>query len=424
MSKGCFFCGGKVNFEFVGKSKTYLIIGKVWPEPGSSAAGTRMMQLIVFFKKNNCRVVFASSANKTEHQVDLEKLGIECESIVLNDASFDDFVLKLNPEVVLFDRFTTEEQFGWRVANILPNTIRILNTEDLHFLRDARKNAIKNRIDLDVNNIRSEIAMRELAAIHRSDLSLFVSEFEIELLTKYYQTPINRTLYLPLFSEKKDDINSFENREGFMFIGNYFHEPNWDAVQVLKKEIWTRIKKELPDATISIYGGYAGQKVTDLHNEKDGFLVKGRVQDSSEVTKSHRVSLVPLRFGAGIKGKILEAMENGTPIVTTSIGAEAMMSRENCNGYIEDDFDAFARKAVELYLSQEKWLTSQEKGFKIIQDKFSKEQFEESFAKTLKELSENFLETRESDLQYNLFNHHSLKSSMYLSKWISEKNKA
>ncbi|HIP32520.1 MAG TPA: glycosyltransferase, partial [Crocinitomicaceae bacterium] len=338
--------------------------------------------------------------------------------------SFDDFVSKLQPDLVFFDRFTTEEQFGWRVARISPKAIKVLNTEDLHFLRDARKNAIKKGVNLDVSNIRSEIAMRELAAIQRSDLSLFVSDFEIELLTEHYQIPSNRTLYLPLFSKKKDDINSFEIREGFMFIGNYFHEPNWDAVQVLKKEIWPRIKKELPNATISIYGGYAGQKVTDLNNEKDGFLVKGRVQNSSVVTQSHRISLVPLRFGAGIKGKVLEAMENGTPVVTTSIGAEAMMSLENCNGYIEENFDAFATKSVELYLSKEKWLTSQEKGFQIIQDKFSKEQFEESFAKTLKELSENFLKTRESDLQYSLFNHHSLKSSMYLSKWISEKNKA
>ena len=406
------------------KSKTYLIIGKVWPEPKSSAAGTRMMQLISFFIERNCRVVFASTANKSEFQVDLEELGVECKSILLNDDSFDDFVSKLQPDLVFFDRFTTEEQFGWRVARISPKAIKVLNTEDLHFLRDARKNAIKKGVNLDVSNIRSEIAMRELAAIQRSDLSLFVSDFEIELLTEHYQIPSNRTLYLPLFSKKKDDINSFEIREGFMFIGNYFHEPNWDAVQVLKKEIWPRIKKELPNATISIYGGYAGQKVTDLNNEKDGFLVKGRVQNSSVVTQSHRISLVPLRFGAGIKGKVLEAMENGTPVVTTSIGAEAMMSLENCNGYIEENFDAFATKSVELYLSKEKWLTSQEKGFQIIQDKFSKEQFEESFAKTLKELSENFLKTRESDLQYSLFNHHSLKSSMYLSKWISEKNKA
>jgi len=161
----------------------------------------------------------------------------------------------------------------------------------------------------------------------------------------------------------------------------------------------------------------------NLHNEREGFIVKGRVENASIITQSHRVSLVPLRFGAGIKGKVLEAMENGTPFVTTSIGAEAMMTNDNYS-YITNDFRAFAKHAIELYTSKERWITAQEQGYTILKEKYGKKEFEEQLIAALVKLEESYIENRLSDLQYNLFSHHSLKSSMYLSKWISEKNKA
>jgi hypothetical protein len=101
-------------------SKRLLIIGFVFPEPASSAAGTRMLQLIDLFKSQNFEITFASPAADSEFAFEIEKLGIEKVSIVLNDASFDDFVVQLNPEIVLFDRFMIEEQFGWRVSEHCP----------------------------------------------------------------------------------------------------------------------------------------------------------------------------------------------------------------------------------------------------------------------------------------------------------------
>ncbi len=121
-----------------------LIIGYVWPEPTSSAAGTRMMQLIDFFKNENYQVIFGTTARETENKADLAALGVKTEKIKLNDPEFDDLLKKLMPEMVLFDRFMMEEQFGWRVDNICPNAIKILDTEDLHFLRKARQEAFKS----------------------------------------------------------------------------------------------------------------------------------------------------------------------------------------------------------------------------------------------------------------------------------------
>ena len=122
-----------------------LIIGYVWVEPNSSAAGSRMLQLIEQFLKQNWKVTFASPAQKSETAASLNSLGVDEVSIELNNTSFDYFVKDLKPTIVLFDRFMMEEQFGWRVAENCPNAVRILDTEDLHFLRKTRHQQLKKR---------------------------------------------------------------------------------------------------------------------------------------------------------------------------------------------------------------------------------------------------------------------------------------
>ena len=120
-----------------------LIIGFVWPEPSSSAAGGRMVQLISIFKEHRFDVTFASPAMDSDYMIDLDSLGVTKKSIALNCSSFDVYVKELNPAVVLFDRFMVEEQFGWRVQQECPQAFTVLDTEDLHFLRKARQKAVK-----------------------------------------------------------------------------------------------------------------------------------------------------------------------------------------------------------------------------------------------------------------------------------------
>jgi hypothetical protein len=153
-----------------------LIIGHQYPEPGSSAAGTRMMQLIRLFKNSGYDICFASEAHQGEYASDLGELGIACSTIKLNDTSFDEWIKELNPQMVLFDRFIMEEQFGWRVEKVCPKSIRILDTEDLHFLRKARGVAIKQNRRLNEADLKSDQAKREVASILRSDLSLMIGE--------------------------------------------------------------------------------------------------------------------------------------------------------------------------------------------------------------------------------------------------------
>lgn len=402
--------------------KNLVIIGKVFPEPNSTAAGYRMIQLMDLFLTQNYQITFLSTATISENSFDLSSKNIQFQNILLNDSSFDELIKNLNPDIVVFDRFTTEEQFGWRVSEQVPNAVKILDTEDLHFLRNAREKAFKQNKVLENSDLINGVFKRELASILRCDLSLIISEFEMNLLIEKFKIDENTLFYLPLFGEIKKPETSFSERKNFVSIGNFLHEPNWQTVLQLKK-LWKDIKNQLPEAEIHIYGAYASEKVFQLHNEKEGFIIKGRAECVETVFNSAKVLLAPIPFGAGIKGKLLESMQFGLPNVTSAVGAEAMHGNLDWNGFITDNETEFVEKAVLLYQDENLWRKSQENGFKIIKNRFKKELFEPNFIHKIQEISENLESHRNQNFLGQILQHHTLQSTKYLSKWIEEKNK-
>jgi hypothetical protein len=405
------------------KNKTLLIIGFVWPEPKSSAAGSRMMQLIELFQTNGYAITFASTAQNLDFSVDVSVLGVSAKTIELNSSTFDDFVKDLNPNIVLFDRFMAEEQFGWRVSESCPNALKLLDTEDLHCLRQARQLAVKENREFIYEDLFSEVAKREIASILRCDLSLMVSEFEMELLQKQFTISKDLLFYLPIFAERLNLIPSFIERNDFVFIGNFLHEPNWDCVKYLSETIWPLLHNKLPDAKMLIYGAYPSQKVLELHKPKQNFYIKGRANDAFEVVNNAKVVLAPIRFGAGIKGKLLEAMRCGTPSVTSSIGAESMAGTFDWNGFVKDNPNEFVDAVVQLYEDENLWKQSQENGFVILDKRYKKSLFEKDFIAEINSLLENLKQHRNKNFIGSILQHHLLSSTKYMSKWIEEKNK-
>ena len=402
--------------------KNLVIIGKVFPEPNSTAAGYRMIQLMDLFLTQNYQITFLSTATISENSFDLSSKNIQFQNILLNDSSFDKLIKNINPDIVVFDRFTTEEQFGWRVSEQVPNAVKILDTEDLHFLRTAREKAFKQNKNLENSDLVNDVFKREIASILRCDLSLIISEFEMNLLIEKFRIDENILFYLPLFGEVKKPETSFSERKNFISIGNFLHEPNWHTVLQLKK-LWKDIKNQLPEAEIHIYGAYASEKVFQLHNEKEGFIIKGRAENVEIIFNTAKVLLAPIPFGAGIKGKLLESMQFGLPNVTSAVGAEAMHGNLDWNGFITDNETEFVEKAVLLYQDENLWRKSQENGFKIIENRFKKELFEPHFIHKIQEISENLEFHRNQNFLGQILQHHTLQSTKYLSKWIEEKNK-
>lgn len=404
-------------------SKHLLVIGFVWPEPKSSAAGSRMMQLMSLFQADGYHITFASTAQNFEFSEDLSQLGIATQSIELNSSTFDDFVKELHPTVVLFDRFMVEEQFGWRVSENCPNALKILDTEDLHCLRQARQLAVKENRKFTSNDLFSEVAKREIASILRCDVSLMVSEFEMELLQNQFKVSRDLLYYLPIFADKLNEIPSYEERNDFVFIGNFLHEPNWDCVNYLSNTIWPLLHQKLPEAKLLIYGAYPTQKVLELHKPKQHFYIMGRATDALEVIKNAKVILAPIRFGAGIKGKLLEAMQCGTPSITTSIGAEAMAGALNWNGFVNDNPNEFVEATVKVYNDKKLWQQCQENGFEILEQRYQKTLFENDFIARVNSILDNLKQHRNANFFGAILQHHLVSSTKYMSKWIEEKNK-
>jgi len=404
-----------------------FIIGSVWVEPNSSAAGSRMLQLITSFLSQGWRVTFGTVSQKNLNSIDLSKLGVQEVRLELNSTSFNEFITDLEPTIVIFDRFITEEQFGWRVAEYYPKALRVLDTEDLHSLRKTRHEALKKGIEFcDEMLLNSEISKREIAAIYRCDISLIISTFEMKLLQEIFKIDKSLLYHLPFLFDKINENNlwkPFDDRHHFVSIGNFLHAPNLDATIQLKKYIWKEIRKRIPAAELHVYGAYPTQQVLEFTNTNEGFFVHGYVEDAFEVLENSRVLLAPLRFGAGIKGKLSNAMLCGTPSVTTSIGSEGMNDEIPWSGFVEDGIANFVEKAVLLYIDKIQWNQAQQRGIEIINTKFHKEQLTHLFFRCIDQVFSNLEQHRNNNFTGKMLMHHSLQSSKYMSKWIQEKNR-
>lgn len=422
--------------RFSSEGMKVLIMGYVWPEPQSSAAGLRTRNLIDTFQSAGWRVWLSSASSENSFSAQLQQIGVSLLHFKPNDPAFDACISELQPDLVIFDRFVTEEQFGWRVREVCPEALRVIDTQDLHFLRRAREEAARQsganlRQTLDAGkrvadgpgSKESEDTLRELGAILRSDHSLIISDYELDLLKEEFRIPESR-IFLSRFQYSAPPVPSgFEARKDFVMIGNFRHHPNADGVKWFRKEIWPLIRKSLPAAQVKIYGAYPPKEMMELNSPSEGFLVLGPVVDHFKVLREARVNLAPLRFGAGIKGKITDGWWTGTPVVTTPIGAEGMAEDLLWGGEVAWNETEFAAKAIQLYTDSALWLQRQQAGLHILQELYDSKVNALALTRRLLSLKENQNRLREENIMGAILNSHFYKSTKYFSKWIEEKNK-
>ncbi len=423
-----------------------LFIGHLWPEPNSSAAGYRTLALLnaLVNDKNDqgqssWQIHFACAADKTEFCADLDSLGIHSQGISLNDSSFDHYVKDLNPEIVFYDRFITEEQFSPRVHEHCPNAIHILDTQDLHFLRRARQQALKKNTPVDFFSAESQDdCIREIAAILRCDLSLIISRYEMQLLTTQFAIHPSLIHYCPFMlsteqletSMLNQTLKTYNEREHFVMIGNFLHPPNWDAVLWCYQAIWPLIREQLPQTQIHIYGAYPSEKVYQLHQPDKGFIIKGRANNAIHTLAQYRVNLAPLRFGAGIKGKIADGFIAKTPCVTTHIGFEGMGdNKETWAGLVVDNSNQneqaqhLAQAAIRLYQNRLLWQQQSQATHTIIKTLFSETEHSHALLNVLHHLKNHINTHRQKNFMGKILRHNLYRSQYFMSKWIEEKNK-
>jgi glycosyltransferase involved in cell wall biosynthesis len=404
-----------------------LIFSTVFPEPSSSAAGVRQMQWIRMLLEFTDRVVLASpSALKSERDWGYHSMpdGVELISIPLNDWSRVEWIRELAPAIVLFDRFITEEQFGPLVRDAVPGALRLLETQDLHFLRRSRGEGLKGMSDL-----RSETAIRETASILRSDHSFVVSSFEARLLDREFGIGPETVDWIPFaYPDTRGEgaDGDFESRSGFQFIGNFRHVPNLDGLRWFRNEVWPGVRKRLPGVELKIHGAYPSAEVMQWHRPKeDGIRVIGSVKRLSDAFCGVRVNLAPLRFGAGVKGKLLDGFHHGLPAVSTPVGAEGLLSTESTDpfpGMVVESVHDWVEACVRLHEDRVFWSESRMKAQSLMGSLYVAGKVNEQFHKRLAEILARHDRGETPRWISRILRDEFQTGRKYFSKWIEAKN--
>lgn len=403
-----------------------LWIGTVWPEPDASAAGSRTMRLLEACQDAGYEVRFVSPCQENPHQQALEKRGIRTARLLPNDSAFDTYISEYKPEIVCFDRFMIEEQFSWRVREHVPEALRILDTVDLHSLRRERQRALTSD-DRSSSTPLSDDTLRELASIYRSDLSLIISRTEVSLLKERFSIPSSLLEVVGFHYPEPLLFRGWEERANLVFIGNGLHAPNVDAIRLLKNSLWKPIRAALADRGVSnaelhVYGAYLPQEILQFNNPREGFCVKGKTDDLYGTLQQYRCNLAPLRFGAGLKGKVSDGWMVGTPCVATPIAAEGMLHGEQFGGVIEECLEQYPQRVAELYINKDTWAKAQRDGREVLTTLFSQTTNAHIFQERLSRLEQEKAHLREQNIVGSLLWYQGLRSTEYFSRWIEAKN--
>ena len=247
-----------------------------------------------------------------------------------------------------------------------PSAKVIFHDLDLQFLREKREADIKKDPEISARALRTQAS--ELAVMEQADHTVIVSPAELIHLKEYLPKSsihVFPGLYVPLVSQRKPSTG----RKDIFYLGGYTHNPNVDAVIWFVKEVWPRIRKKLPNINFFIIGSEAPKEIIDLGAEP-GVLVIGYVEYIEALLSSFRIGVAPLRFGAGIKGKVALSMGAGLPLVCTSIAAEGMDIENNVHALIAEAPEDFAEAVIDLYTNEMLWENISRQGYNLISRRF------------------------------------------------------
>jgi len=348
-----------------------LVIDGFTPTPDRDAASSDISWFMRILLDLGYEVTFVpafSTAHAGRYTDDLRSLGIVCPvAPALTSAS--DFVTAHGAtfDLVALYRITVAEGLIDVVRECAPNAKVIFNAVDLHFLRDQRQAELNGELHAFVEAKRREA--RELAVIRSADAAVLLSEFEQGYVGRH--APGAQRFFIPLAADVPGRLAPYEGRAGVLFVGGFAHAPNVDAVRFLCGEIWPRVRALLPDARLFVVGADPPGAVTACHAPSDGIAIMGYVQDLSDLYRTVRVAVAPLRFGAGLKGKVVASLAVGLPCVVTSIASEGMPAGAQNAIAVADDAEDFARAIADIHANAERWRRMSDAGVAYARANFS-----------------------------------------------------
>jgi len=251
------------------------------------------------------------------------------------------------------------------VRHYAPKARLVFDTVDLHYLREEREAALSDREDLRRQAATTKLA--ELRLIRNSDVTLVVSPIEQELLQR--EVPGARIEVLSNVHEVVGRRAGFGERKDLFFVGGFQHQPNVDAMLWFVHAIWPQVAKALPDARFHIAGSKMPESIKALASER--VIVHGFLPTLDALLDGCRLSVAPLRYGAGVKGKVNQSMAHGQPVVATTVAAEGMYLQHETDVLVADDAETFAREVIRLYTDEALWTRLADGGLANIATHFS-----------------------------------------------------
>lgn len=351
-------------------AKRVLVIDSYTPMPDRDAGSLRMFRILQLLVRMGCKVMF-SAENLSFHprySTALQKIGVEiiCHPYVQNmeaflrarGASFD---------VVIISRRDVAEQYIAIVRHYCPAAKVIFDTVDLHFVRETREKEVSSGRKVD--GWQHAMASKELVLASQSHEVWVVSEAEKTLLGEI--APDLPVHVVSLVHDVQPSRRTFAEREGILFVGSFMHPPNIDAINFYFEHVHARIREKIGPVAFYVIGANPPKDVKRWVEKFPEVQVTGYVEDLRPYFEKVRLSIAPLRYGAGVKGKINSSMSFGVPVVTTTIGAEGMHLVHGQNAMIADDAQGLASAVVELHESADLWQNIVQAGFRNIQELFS-----------------------------------------------------
>jgi len=330
-----------------------LVVDATSPTPGEDAGSVQTVLALRTCLEAGYKPYFIPEHNylfQPGITEDLQKLGVECVYAPFA-RNFDDYIQRYGRlfDAVLVYRMTVLGSIIDSIRKYAPQASLLYHVADLHHLREQREALLLGDEEaLAAANRTREI---ELGLVARADCTITHSQFEADMLAK--EVPHAPVVVWPLAVSHRGTERGFAERRDLCFLGGYRHAPNVDAVRYFVDAIWPLIKQQQPDLRFIIAGANPTAEIEAL--ARDDIIVRGRVDDLAELFDPARLFVAPLRYGAGVKGKILSALSHGIPIVSTQVGVEGSGLEHEKHLLVADDPGGFARAVLRLYKDKRLW---------------------------------------------------------------------
>jgi GT2 family glycosyltransferase len=334
-------------------SKRALVIDVGTPTPDQDAGSVVTMATIKIYQDLGYKVTFLPRDNflfDPVYTAALQRLGVEC-VYAPYDVDFTTFMARQGPlfDVIQVFRVDVAEKCLPDLRLYAPSAPVVFHNVDLHYLRMTRQAEISN--DSELFLAAAQMKARELALLKRVDCTIVTSPVEEEILRQ--EDPDATIIVFPYMIDVVGTSVGFTPRRDLMFLGGYRHTPNVDAAEWFVAEIWPKLASRLPEANLLIAGASPTDSIKALASDR--IDVTGMIPELGPVFDQTRVFVAPIRYGAGIKGKVATAMAYGVPVVATSCAAEGMFLENQRDLLIVDDPDAFAEQVFKLYTDPDAW---------------------------------------------------------------------